>query len=171
MRSMHRLAAVLIAVSLLGAACARRTETKAEPDVATSEPRIQVGHEISFPGSTKPYEVPLDDSLASLRHKPPGTPRFGEYTYITTLPKPVERHAPIYPEAARAKDVVGKVIVHTLVLTDGTVGETWIIQSVPELDEAAAHSVQRWKFTPALDRDKPVAVWVAVPVAFTAEPH
>jgi TonB family protein len=63
--------------------------------------------------------------------------------------------------------VSGQVIVEALVLPDGTVGETWIIKSIPELDEAAARAVQHWRFTPALDGDKTTAVWIALPVDFT----
>lgn len=165
MRTSHRLIAVIAAVSLCGVmSCGKRAE-KPTP-VAVSALRYPVGSEIHFPGAVKPYRVPLDDSLAARRSKPPGTPRFGQAIYITALPVPVERHAPVYPEILRKAGVSGKVIVHTLVLEDGTVGETWIIQSVPQLDQAAARAVQRWTFTPALDGDKPVAVWVAVPVEF-----
>lgn len=171
MGARHPVIAAVVAMSLCGAgSCANRAET--DKLVAVSGLRVQVGHETQgFQGATKPYQVPLDDSLASLRRIPPGTPRFGESAYVTELPTPVEQPSPVYPEAARAHGVSGKVLVHTLVLKDGTVGETWIIQSIPELDEAAARSVQRWRFKPALDVDKTVAVWIAVPVEFPAEPH
>lgn len=167
MRTKRCVVAAVVALSLCGAAsCAQR----AVPDAQTSATRVEVGHETQgFPGATKPFEVPLDDSLASLRAKPPGTPKFGESAYVTHLPEPIERRPPDYPDAARVHGVSGKVIVHTLVLADGTVGETWIIQSIPELDEAAARSVQQWRFAPALDGDKPIAVWVAVPVEFNPQ--
>ncbi len=165
----HRLFAAIVAAGLLGtASCAQKAVTAA--DAKPSEPRFQVGSETSgFPGATKPFEVPLDDSLASLRQKPAGTPGFGEAAYITHLPTPSTRQAPDYPAIARKAGVSGTVLVHTLVLADGTVGATWIIRSIPPLDRAAAHSVQRWTFKPALDGDKPVAVWVAVPVEFSPD--
>jgi protein TonB len=37
---------------------------------------------------------------------------------------------------------------------------------VPVLDDAAIKAVRQWVFKPALSNNKPVAVWVAVPVKF-----
>lgn len=144
----------VIASSFGVMSCAQRTDTAASTAVSTG------------PG---PIHVPLDDSLASLRKPTPGLPKYGEYVHVTHLPKPVERFRPVYPDSARAHGVTGTVLLQALVLTDGTVGDTYIVRSIPELDTAAAYSVQRWKFSPALDGDKPVAVWVGVPIKF--DPH
>jgi protein TonB len=38
---------------------------------------------------------------------------------------------------------------------------------VPVLDDAATKAVKQWVFKPALSNNKPVAVWVAVPVRFS----
>lgn len=160
--------ATVIASSVLGVtSCTKKPESHV-PAIARGE-RSLVGGIAPFQGASKPFRVPLDDSLAAIRDVPPVAPKFGESVYVTHLPTPVLRREPGYPASALAKGVSGKVLVQALVLTDGTVGETWIIQSIPGLDEAAARAVQRWTFTPALDGDKPVAVWVAVPVEFSAE--
>jgi TonB family protein len=41
------------------------------------------------------------------------------------------------------------------------------VKSVPMLDAAAVAAVKQWVFKPALSNNKPVAVWVAVPMKFT----
>ena len=61
----------------------------------------------------------------------------------------------------------GTVIVQALVGKDGKVKDTKVVKSVPVLDDAAVAAVKRWVFKPALSNNKPVAVWVAVPVKFT----
>jgi protein TonB len=61
----------------------------------------------------------------------------------------------------------GTVIVQALVGKDGRVKDTKVVKSVSVLDDAAVAAVKRWVFKPALSNNKPVAVWVAVPVKFS----
>jgi protein TonB len=49
---------------------------------------------------------------------------------------------------------------------DGHVMNAVVVKSVPVLDDAAVAAVKQWVFKPALSNNKPVAVWVAVPVRF-----
>lgn len=93
--------------------------------------------------------------------------KFGDYTYVEELPEAITRPSPSYPDAARQSRIEGTVMVQALVRTDGTVGDTKIVKSIPELDAAAVASVRQWVFKPALTNHMPVAVWVVVPVKFT----
>lgn len=96
-----------------------------------------------------------------------GLPAFGQYVHVDSLPQPVERAAPAYPEAARRAGVEGLVTVQALVDRQGAVREVRVLKSIPMLDSAAVRSVRRWRFKPASAEGKPTAVWVAVPVRFT----
>jgi protein TonB len=58
-------------------------------------------------------------------------------------------------------------LVQALVGKDGQVKDTRVVKSIPMLDQAAVVAVKKWVFKPALSNNKPVAVWVAVPVRFT----
>jgi len=58
------------------------------------------------------------------------------------------------------------VLVRVLVGEDGFVKDQIIIQSVPMLDDAAASAAQTAVFKPALQKDKPVAVWMVIPIEF-----
>lgn len=102
-----------------------------------------------------------------LAPRPDGLPRFGQYVYVDELPVPIERAAPVYPEAARQAGVQGLVTVQALVDSAGVVRETRVVRSIPALDSAAVESVRRWRFKPATANGRPTAVWVAVPVQFT----
>ncbi len=97
----------------------------------------------------------------------PGLPRFGEYVYFDELPVALTKVAPAYPAAAREAGVDGTVLVQALVGKDGRVKDTRVVKSIPMLDEAAETAVRHWVFKPALSNNRPVAVWVAVPVKFT----
>jgi protein TonB len=63
--------------------------------------------------------------------------------------------------------VDGTVLVQALVGKDGKVKDTRVVKSIAMLDGAAEAAVRQWVFKPALSNNKPVAVWVAVPVKFT----
>jgi protein TonB len=83
-------------------------------------------------------------------------PKFGEYVYVEELPEVITRVSPVYPDLAREAGVDGS-----------KVKDTKVTKSIPMLDAAAIAAVKQWVFKPALSNNKPVAVWVAVPVKFT----
>ncbi len=73
-----------------------------------------------------------------------------------------------YPEIARKAGIEGRVIVQVLVSEKGRVIRTKVIKSLGHsgCDEAAVKAIKSVKWKPALQRDKPVKVWVAIPVIF-----
>lgn len=94
-------------------------------------------------------------------------PKFGDYVYVEELPEAVTRIPPSYPDLAREAGVDGTVMVQALVGKDGKVKDVRVVKSIPMLDEAAKSAVRQWVFKPALSNNKPVAVWVGVPVKFS----
>lgn len=73
-----------------------------------------------------------------------------------------------YPEIARKAGIEGRVIVNVLVDTDGRVVETKIIKSLGHsgCDDSAIKAIRSVRWKPAKQRDRPVKVWVAIPVIF-----
>lgn len=76
-----------------------------------------------------------------------------------------------YPSRLRESGIGGTVVLHVFVDADGVPTRSQISESsgYPPLDEAAREVVDRMKFSPALNRDKPVGVWVRQDVTFKAE--
>jgi protein TonB len=74
----------------------------------------------------------------------------------------------VYPEIARKAGVEGKVVVHVQISEKGDVVNTKILQSLGNngCDEAAIAAIKSVKWKPAMQRDRPVKVWVAIPVVF-----
>jgi protein TonB len=58
------------------------------------------------------------------------------------------------------------VTLHVLVGKDGRVKNVKVIKGVTGLNEAAIEAMKKWVFKPALSNNKPVAVWVEVPMDF-----
>lgn len=93
-------------------------------------------------------------------------PGYGEYVYVEELPEVITKVMPEYPDLARQSSMEGNVVVQALVGKDGRVKDTRIAKSNPVFDQSAEKAVKQYVFKPALSNNKPVAVWVAVPIRF-----
>ncbi len=98
-------------------------------------------------------------------------PKFNEFVAYDTPPAPLETPHPEYPAIAKQAQVEGTVIVQILLDLDGGVMQTRVARSSGNLalDEAAVDGAKKFKFTPAKQRDKPVRVWVSMPIVFRLE--
>lgn len=161
---------------------------------ALPPPKVQVTTQVAPPAASVPVpvpdaEAPVQQTIASqqeLSAASPGVstegsgdnivvappsedemPKFGEYVYVEELPEAVTRVKPQYPDIAREAGVDGTVLVQALVGKDGKVKDVRVQKSIPMLDASAVAAVKQWVFKPALSNNKPVAVWVAVPVRFS----
>jgi len=163
-----------------------RTDAPPQVAISTTVAAPTVGVPVPVPDA----EAPMEQTIASqeeLARAMPSTdltndgsqqivvapptdeelPKFGEYVYVEELPEAIHKEAPQYPDLAREASVDGTVMVQALVGKDGKVKDTRVVKSIPMLDAAATAAVRQWVFKPALSNNKPVAVWVAVPVKFT----
>lgn len=86
-----------------------------------------------------------------------------------TLPSVVKQIKPEYTKEGLRLGINGSVLLSTVVLTDGTVGDVVIVRSLDKdsgLDQAAVDAMKQWIFKPGTKDGKPVAVRVEVEVAF-----
>jgi len=96
-----------------------------------------------------------------------GLPGADEYVAFEKAPELVSMDPPLYPDLAREAGVEGTVLVRVLVGEDGFVKDMFVIQSIPMLDESAADAAWTAVFKPALQKDRPVAVWMVIPLEFS----
>jgi periplasmic protein TonB len=84
------------------------------------------------------------------------------------IPQGGYQHRPAYPSSARRLGVQGTTLLNVLVADDGRVANVVVAQSAghPDLDQAAAEAVRRWRFEPARRGVEKVAMWVQLPVEF-----
>lgn len=72
-----------------------------------------------------------------------------------------------YTEIAKRIGIEGKVIINALINKNGDVEDAMVLKGLlPELDEIALTAVKAAKFNPGMQRNKPVKVWVSVPILF-----
>jgi protein TonB len=102
---------------------------------------------------------------------PPSTNTGPRVKFIPYDDPPVARSPinPVYPEIAQEAGIEGTVIVQAFINAKGVVEETIVLKGVPNtgLDEAAAEAIRKTRFKPAKQRDRPVGVWISIPVHFT----
>ena len=82
-------------------------------------------------------------------------------------PKKGNTPAPFYPQEAKQKKIEGTVWIKLWVDEQGNAKKAIVVKSESELlNQASVDAAMKWKFTPALIKEKPVAVWVTVPFKF-----
>ena len=86
---------------------------------------------------------------------------------VNVLPVMLSRKKPVYPDMARAAGIEGTVVVNVYVGQDGRVLKGKVVEGPLPLREAALASALTALFKPATTDNRPVAVWVAMPMRFT----
>jgi TonB family protein len=72
-----------------------------------------------------------------------------------------------YPKLAKLSGIQGTVYLKLLIDEKGNVAKAKIEQGVKDmLDESALKAAKKAKFSPAMLKNKPVKVWVVLPIAF-----
>ena len=110
---------------------------------------------------------PRDEEMGSVMDAPGFTPMTvrPSLTNERELQRALERE---YPVILRDAGIGGRVIVHLFIDEDGTVQRTLVAESSghTSLDEAALRVAEVARFTPALNLDKVVPVWIQIPITF-----
>ena len=85
-------------------------------------------------------------------------------------PRPIggieKQPKPKYPEIAQKAGIEGRVFVKVLVGKDGKVEQAGVISGPEVFHEVARAAAMQWTFSPAIQNDKPVRVWVSLPFVF-----
>jgi periplasmic protein TonB len=97
-------------------------------------------------------------------------PDVNAFVAVEKYPEIVVSVQPEYPEIARRAGVTGKVFVKVLVDKTGKPKKAVILKSDSEIfNEAAIAAAMKSAFTPALQNNRPLAVWVVLPYKFTLQ--
>lgn len=77
-----------------------------------------------------------------------------------TMPRPVHRVPPAWPDPATQPGLRGAVSVRVMVGADGFVRDAVVLRGLPGLDEAALTAARQWRFEPAgVDNQPFMIVW------------
>jgi protein TonB len=96
-------------------------------------------------------------------------PTSDTFTPYEVAPAPIVNPSPDYPEMAKTAGVKGKVVIKVYVDKKGDVKQWEIMAAKPSglgFEEEVIKVIQKWKFTPAIQQNNPVGVWIAIPFNF-----
>lgn len=93
-------------------------------------------------------------------------PAIDDFVPYQVAPAIVKRVEPVYPELARKAGIQGKVWVKVLIDKEGKVKKAVIMQGPEIFNDPAVEAVMQWIFKPAIQQDRPIAVWMAIPISF-----
>jgi periplasmic protein TonB len=99
-------------------------------------------------------------------------PTFTPYTVRPELRNPDEIRRALeaaYPPLLRDAGIGGRVLVWVFINEDGVVEKALVKEGAgsPAFDEVALAVTPRMHFSPAINRDRRVAVWIELPLVFT----
>ena len=98
---------------------------------------------------------------------PPSGPQFKFIPYDDP-PRPVTPIKPVYPDIAQEAGIEGQVLVQCFIDEKGRVKETIVVKGIPNtgLNESAVQALRKRRFRPAKQRERPVGVWITIPINF-----
>lgn len=114
-----------------------------------------------------------DSSLATLsppeeKTKEAKYPSSSDVEMVFSQPRYAQNPKPLYPREARRKGYQGEVVLKVEILSNGQVGQVEVKRSSGHeiLDCSALAAVKEWRFIPARKGEKPVPLWVNIPIKF-----
>ena len=95
------------------------------------------------------------------------TTGMSEFIHVEEMPSIITEAKPKYPEEAVKKNETGKVWLKVKVDVNGNPATVVVVRSTnPIFNDAAVTAAKGYKFSPAKDKGKTVAVWVVIPFKF-----
>ncbi|MBN1425107.1 TonB family protein [Candidatus Fermentibacteria bacterium] len=130
---------------------------------------VEAEEDEDVPEDVTIQETILDAETAAVlpTEPPPQLPEFGKFVAYDTKPEFIRYATPDYPEMAKKAGIEGTVLAQLLVGADGKVYDVRVMSGPDIFHEQVKAAALSSLFSPAKQRDKPVAVWVAVPYRFS----
>jgi periplasmic protein TonB len=119
---------------------------------------------ISTDAGTGAAQITSDIKIEEDKNTDPDMDKFVAYE---KGPEMVVSAKPEYPEIAKRAGITGKVFVKVLVDKEGKPKKAVVIKTDSELfNDAAIAAAMKSAFTPAIQNQHPIAVWIVLPYKF-----
>jgi protein TonB len=87
----------------------------------------------------------------------------------TQPPSLIKGVIPVYPKELKDQKISGTVTLSVLIDDQGVVQDATVVKTTNDaFSKPAIDAVRKWKFNPAQQDGKPVALRVSIPIKFTA---
>ncbi len=132
------------------------------PPVRRIEPvayvRTRPVREHKLPPPVVVTEFPLEEEVEA-----------AELWMVEQPPRVLKKILPVYPDSARKAQVEGKVFARVLVGRKGRVEHIDRIEGPQVFQRVVVQAAKAWEFSPAVQNDRAVPVWVSLPFVFELE--
>lgn len=151
----------------------RKTKKIPIPDPTPDDPEPLLLEEIEPPELDLPE---VDAAVFGIPDAPPAFGRSGSSAGPIHIgdgvspPVKIYSFQPRYTEEARQARIQGTVILQAVIDAEGNVTDVQVLKGLPlGLDESAIETVAQWRYQPATQNGKPVAVYLNLLVNFTLQ--
>lgn len=147
---------------------------RAEPVMVWVEiPIVFTAKSIAEPDRVERFTLPepaTSQGRSKIEERPVFTP-FTQAPRLTNRDETMRALERAYPPLLRDAGIGGMTYMWFLIDEEGMVVKTQVgrTSTYPALDEAAEHVARQMRFTPARNREKPVLVWVEIPIRFSVK--
>lgn len=94
-----------------------------------------------------------------------------DFVNVDQMPKIVSQAIAHYPELAKKAGIEGRVFVKIWVNKKGEPKKAVVLKSDNNIfDQPSVDAAMKYRFSPAIYRDKPVDVWVVIPFTYKLKP-
>ena len=135
------------------------TESEDVPDDVTIE-----STDLDFEDA--PIDLPPPPPPGSQDGPPPEEEEIVEFWAVEEKPEIKKQVKPVYPEVARKAGLEGVVFLKFVVSTNGRVKRAMVIKGPEIFRDAALNAIAQFTFKPAVQNDRPVPVWMSMPIRF-----
>lgn len=112
-------------------------------------------------------QITQDIKIETAKDEDPG---LDDFVAVEKYPEMVVSIQPEYPEIARRAGITGKVYVKVLVDKSGKPKKAVIMKSDSDLfNDVSIAAAMKCAFTPALQNNHPIAVWIVLPFRFALQ--
>lgn len=157
------------------------------PEVKIPPPPEQIARPATPKVATAPVDEDItiapttfeDNPVDNLPPPPPGASPSDQPAFIARDVEPQLKNGReirqllerLYPPMLKEAGIGGTVVLWVFVDEAGKAAKSQVFKSsgYPAFDQAAQQIVEKMKFSPALNRDKPVGVWVQQAIQFTVK--
>jgi len=140
------------------------------PVVPKPIPRPRIPVPSDNPDEIENALIPPDSTIFERfgEENPNDIPPPGTFIACERYPKIVYAPSPEYPSIAKMAGIEGKVFLQIFVDKEGKPKKVIVAKSevTADCDSAAVKIAWNFRFSPAMQRDKPIGVWVSMPVEF-----
>jgi Flp pilus assembly protein TadD len=130
------------------------------PDLTVAEKKVAAAGSSNPTGAPTPKKAPVESAA------PPRVKEGGNVQAARLLKRPV----PIYPVAALQARVSGRVRVHAIIATDGTVREVYVLSGPGMLVKSSLDAVKQSLYRPTLLNGHPVEVDTTIDLEYKLPP-